>query len=103
FVTVATVVQTPPPVDTSSVKFLVLNAAVSPPVPACLTVSLLRALLEPRLTSSDFAPASAEHHLSLLPPDTLPLTALDGPSLALQEACFDLAGLFSARFVPLPS
>ena len=42
-------------------------------------------------------PAAREHHLSLLPPETLPLTALAGPSLALQAA-EPVAGLFRATF-----
>src|SRR2546421_4925484 len=41
-----------------------------------------------------------EHHLSVLPPDTDPLTALSAVSLALQVVAPDVAGRFSARFPP---
>src|SRR4051794_4710724 len=86
FVTVAAVLHTPPPVEVSSVKFLVLKAVDSPPAPACRTTNLVSWWLAPRSTSIDLAPATPEHHLSLLPPDTLPFTAFAGPSLALHEA-----------------
>src|SRR2546421_10942428 len=41
-----------------------------------------------------------DHHLSVLPPDTDPLTALSAVSLALQVVAPDVAGRFSARFPP---
>src|SRR5262245_41430976 len=49
----------------------------------------------PRSTCRNFVPA-CEHHLSLFPPDTLPFTALAGPSLALQGV-LPVAGRLRAR------
>src|SRR5690348_11772043 len=67
------------------VNALVLNAACSPPAPACLTTRRVRVCAEPRSTCSHDGPA-AEQNLSVLPPVTLPLTALSGPSFAAQAA-----------------
>src|SRR5690349_17714590 len=86
-VTVAAVDQTPPPCDVSMVKFFVLRVAASPPAPACLTVNFLMDWPAPRSTSNDLLPAAAEHHLSLRPAVTVPLTALAGVSVALHVAC----------------
>src|SRR5688572_25441326 len=80
-VTVATVVHDVPFWLTAIVKSRVFQAVFSPPAPACLTTNRLRVELWPRSTCSHFD-APSEHHLSPLPPDTLPLTALAGPSVA---------------------
>src|SRR5688572_17459983 len=96
-VTVATVVHAVPFVLTWRVKSRVFQAAFSPPAWACLTTSLLTDWLLPRSTCIHFV-APSEHHLSVLPPLTLPLTALAGLSSAAQEESA-VAGLPSARLV----
>src|SRR5947208_2747970 len=53
-------------------------------------------MAEPRSTWRKADPSS-EQNLSLVPPDTDPLTALSGVSLALQVG-EPVAGRFSARF-----
>ena len=58
---------------------------LSPPAPACWTVMVLTGVAPPRSTCHHLV-LPVEHHLSLVPPDTLPLTALAGPSLLLQAA-----------------
>ena len=95
-VTVATVVQLDPSVLTCSVKSRVFHAVFSPPAPACLTTNRETVCAEPRSTCSHFD-APVEHHLSLLPPVTLPLTAFAGVSLALHDESA-VAALPSARF-----
>ena len=67
------------------VNALVLYAADPPPVPACRTVKLVIDAVAPRSTRRYLALA-VEHHLSLLPPETLPLTAFSGPSVAAHGA-----------------
>src|SRR2546430_17027863 len=56
------------------------------------------ATAEPRSICRNFV-AAEEQNLSLLPPDTLPLTAFAGPSLLLQGA-EPVAGRFNARLPP---
>src|SRR4051794_22265706 len=91
----ATVVKLVPLSDTWMSKSLVLNDVLSPPALAWRTVNDEIAVDEPRSTWRNRL-AAPEHHLSLLPPDTLPLTAFAGPSLLL-HGVDPLAGLFSAR------
>src|SRR6185437_405705 len=74
--------------------------ADSPPAPAWRRVNDEIGWLAPRSTCRNLV-APPEHHLSLLPPLTLPLTALAGPSLALHEESA-VAGLLSARLVTPP-
>src|SRR5262245_18587282 len=76
-------------------KSRVLYVALSPPAPACFTTTWPMVRLAPRSISSHSV-ATSEPHLSLLPPVTLPFTALSGVSLVLQEA-LAVAGLKSAR------
>src|SRR2546430_4211672 len=90
-----TVVKVVPSLDTCRSKSRVLNVALSPPACACRTVKELIAIVEPRSTVRILGVA-LEHHLSLLPPETLPLNAFAGPSLAL-HGVDPVAGLFSAR------
>jgi hypothetical protein len=59
-------------------------------------VIVLTAAVAPRSTRHHLL-APVEHHLSPVPPETLPLTALAGPSPALQDESA-VAGLFRARF-----
>src|SRR5437764_1154915 len=91
----ATVVKLVPLSDTWMSKSLVLNDELSPPALAWRTVNDEIAVEEPRSTWRNRL-AAPEHHLSLLPPDTLPLTAFAGPSLLL-HGVEPVAGLFSAR------
>lgn len=77
------------------VNALVLYAADSPPAPACRTVKLVIDAVAPRSTWR-YLVLAVEHHLSLLPPETLPLTAFSGPSVAAHGAD-PVAGQFSAR------
>src|SRR5215207_4754237 len=96
-----TVVQVVPSFDTWRSKSRVLNAALSPPAPAWRTVSDRSVCAVPRSTRRNLVAAS-EQNLSELPPETLPLTALAGASLALHGA-EPVAALFRARFVgPVP-
>src|SRR5439155_17298865 len=97
-VTCTTGLKFVPSDETRMSKSRVLNEVLSPPAPACRTVQLVSDMTEPRSTVSAFVPATSEHHLSLVPPDTLPLTAFSGPSLAL-HGVEPVAGLFSATFV----
>ena len=60
------------------------HATFSPPAPAWRTTNRPTDIDDPRSTCHHFV-ASSAHHLSVLPPETLPLTALAGPSLALQD------------------
>src|SRR2546430_591580 len=89
------VVKVTPSLDTWMSKSRVLNDGSSPPAWACRTVKELIAIVEPRSTVRILGVA-LEHHLSLLPPETLPLNAFAGPSLAL-HGVDPVAGLFSAR------
>src|SRR5687768_4660368 len=93
-VAVATVVQVVPLVLTWMLKARVLKAVFSPPAPACCTTNRLMFWLEPRSTCRNLVAADVQN-LSVLPPLTVPLTALAGPSLALQAA-LPVAGLFRA-------
>src|SRR5690349_23991917 len=95
--TCATVVKLVPLAETCRSKSRVSNAALSPPAPACRTVNEVIDCVEPRSTCRYFVPVTCVQNLSVLPPDTEPLTALAGVSLALQGA-EPVAGLFRARF-----
>src|SRR5690349_20234269 len=97
-VTVVLVVQVAPSRLVWMVKSRVFQPVFSPPAPACLTTNLFTLWLAPRSTWRNLL-LPREHHLSLLPPETEPLTALAGPSLPLHELSA-VAGLFSARFRP---
>jgi hypothetical protein len=77
----------------------VLNVADSPPAWACFTVKLVRLMVAPKSTCRKRL-AAVVQNLSVLPPLTLPLTALAGPSLVL-HAALPVAGLFNAR-LPAP-
>ena len=79
---------------------MVSQVAVSPPAPACRTVIEVSGCAAPRSTWRNLV-AAAEQNLSLLPPETLPLTAFSGPSLALQDA-EPVAGWLRARLVGPP-
>jgi hypothetical protein len=68
-VTVATVVQVVPFVDTWRLKSRVFQSVVSPPAPACRMVMDWTLYDVPRSTCHHFD-APAEHHLSVLPPDS---------------------------------
>src|SRR6266508_4435709 len=98
--TCATVLNVVPLADTCRSKSRVFIPAPSPPAPAWRTVNLLNATVEPRSTVSVLFPATCEHHLSLLPPDTEPLTAFSGPSLLL-HGVEPVAGRFNARLFPV--
>src|SRR5262245_59135372 len=79
-------------------KSRVLKVALSPPAAAWRVVKLATLSVCPRSTcrqSGDVWP----HHLSALPPVTVPFTAFSGPSVAAHEPLAD-AGLLSARFDP---
>src|SRR5204863_463152 len=56
-------------------KSRVFRSLPSPPAAAWRTVNDVIDIVEPRSTVRTFVPVSAEHHLSLLPPETLPLNA----------------------------
>src|SRR5215510_13046391 len=94
------VVEVGPLVDTCTVKSRVFQLVDSPPAPAWRMVKDWMANGEPRSTCQNLV-APSEHHLSVVPPETLPLTALAGPSLALQEESA-VADLFSATLVGPP-
>src|SRR5262245_33152188 len=96
-VTVTTVVQFTPSLETWMVKSRVFQVLDSPPAPAWRSVNDWMANVPPRSTCRNLV-APSEHHLSELPPLTLPLTALAGPSLALHEESA-VAALFSATLV----
>src|SRR5919204_526558 len=92
-----TVVKLVPSLDTWMSKSRVSQAEVSPPAPACRTMNCDSDCTEPRSTWRNLVAAS-EQNLSLVPPDTLPLTALSGVSLELHGA-EPVAGRLSAMFV----
>src|SRR5690349_7085280 len=73
-VTVAAVVHVVPLVDVWMLKSRVFQPASSPPAPACCTTNRLTDCAEPRSTWSHLLVPS-EHHLSALPPLTVPLKA----------------------------
>src|SRR3954462_9004291 len=56
----------------------------SPPAPACRSSTEPMCCFDPRSTCSHLL-APCEHHLSVHPASTLPLTALSGPSPAPQD------------------
>src|SRR6266536_5272414 len=91
----ATVMKFVPSLETWRSKSRVLNEVPSPPAPAWRSTIDDSAVTAPRSTWRNSV-AAPEHHLSLLPPDTLPLTALSGVSLLL-HGVEPVAGLFSAR------
>src|SRR5436190_23027747 len=64
--------------DTWMSKSRVLNDVLSPPAPAWRTVNFVSVLVEPRYTVRVFVPDAFEHHLSLLPLDTLTFIAFSG-------------------------
>src|SRR5712691_9553662 len=97
--TVTTVVQVDPSVLSWRLKSWVLKPASSPPAWAWRTTNPLTVYDEPRSTCRKRG-AACEHHLSELPPLTLPFTALSGVSV-VAHAALPLAALLSARFVPL--
>jgi hypothetical protein len=76
----------------------VLNVADSPPAWACFTVKLVMLKLDPKSTCKKRVPTALQN-LSVLPPLTLPFTALAGPSLVL-HAALPVAGLFKATLLP---
>src|SRR5678815_1260568 len=80
--TCATVLNVVPSLDTCRSKSRVLKVADSPPAWACRTVTDPIAVPAPRSTVQILVVARL-HHLSLVPPETLPLFAFSGPSLAL--------------------
>jgi hypothetical protein len=75
----------------------VLNVADSPPACACFTVKLVRLMFAPKSTCRKRL-AAVVQNLSVLPPLTLPFTALAGPSLVL-HAALPVAGRFNARLL----
>src|SRR5215813_5007389 len=89
-----------PSLDTWRSKSRVSQPLVSPPAPAWRSTIDESGVTAPRSTwrKSGEAP---EHHLSLVPPDTLPLTALSGVSVLL-HGVEPVAGRFNARLVPPP-
>src|SRR5438477_2230598 len=94
----ATVVKLLPSVDTCRSKSWVSQPLNSPPAPAWRMVRWLRCIDEPRSTCRNLV-ASVLQNLSLVPPDTEPLTALSGVSVLL-HGVDPVAGRFSARFPP---
>src|SRR5438874_1749446 len=97
----ATVVKFVPSVETWMSASFVSQVADSPPAPALRRVKDLMENDWPRSTWRNLLVPS-EHHLSLFPPETLPLNAFAGPSLALHIESA-VAGLFSATLVgPVP-
>ena len=72
--------------------------ALSPPAPACRTMNEVNAIDEPRSTVS-VRGVPLEHHLSVSPPDTDPLTALAAVSFELHVALPEVAGRFNARLL----
>src|SRR6266545_4202854 len=92
----ATVVHVAPSRLVWMSKSRVFQRAGSPPAAACRMTNRPTWVLAPRSMRRNLV-APSEHHLSLLPPDTLPLTALAGPSAGAHWLSA-VAGLFSARF-----
>src|SRR3954453_21842332 len=76
-------------------KSFVLYSLGSPPAAACCTTTRLTGTEDPRSTCKNLV-ASSEHHLSELPPVTLPFTAFSGPSAA-PHAALDVATLLRAK------
>ena len=100
--TCTTVVKLVPSAETWMSKSRVFQVVLSPPAPACRTVNDPIDRVEPRSTCRNLVPETSEHHLSLVPPETLPLNAFAGPSSLLQGV-EPVAGRFSATLVgPVP-
>src|SRR5205823_13497739 len=104
-VTVTTVVKFVPSVLTWRLYARVSHPACSPPAPAWSMPIWFTECTPPRSTCQNWVPtAPSEHHLSDRPPVMLPLTALSGVSVVLQELSA-VAGCRSARLfgtVPPP-
>src|SRR5881392_3769087 len=104
-VTVTTVVKFVPSVLTWRLYARVFQPVCSPPAPAWSMTIRFTVCVPPRSTRQNWVPtAPSEHHLSVSPPEMLPLTALSDVSLALQEPSA-VVGWFSARLfgtVPPP-
>src|ERR1017187_4795724 len=98
-VTVTTVVKVLPSVETWILNARVFQSLLSPPAPACRRMTLEMLAFEPRSTCNHLE-SSAEHHLSPVPPETLPLKACAGFSSSLQ-AVLPVAGRCKARFLPV--
>src|SRR5436309_15980851 len=98
--TCASVVKLVPSPDTWMSASRVSHTAFSPPAPALRTVNDLMLNDWPRSTRRNLVDPR-EHHLSLRPPETLPLNAFAGPSFALHcESA--VADLFNATLVGPP-
>jgi hypothetical protein len=80
------------------VKARVFHVADSPPAPAWRTVKPVTLCVAARSTCRKRGLAAVQN-LSLLPPLTVPLTALDGASFVL-HAALPLAALFRAMLPP---
>lgn len=93
--TVTGVLQVEPLLDVWMVNALLFQAVDSPPAPACWSVKLLTVCAVPRSTCIHAGEVS-EQNLSVVPPETLPLTALAADSVLLQGAEL-VVGLFNAR------
>src|SRR2546421_736923 len=91
-----TVVKFVPSLETWMSKSLVFQVVDSLPAPACRTVNFAMFCTDPRSTWRNLVPVTSEHHLSPVPPDTEPLTALSGVSPLLHDV-EPVAGRFSAR------
>src|ERR1035438_5559669 len=98
-VTVTTAVKVLPSVETWILKARVFQSLFSPPAPACRRMMLEILWFEPRSTCNHLE-SSAEHHLSPVPPETLPLKACAGFSSSL-HCVLPVAGLRKARFLPV--
>src|SRR6266508_979479 len=96
--TCTTGVNEVPLAETSRSKSRVLRSAPSLPAWAWRTTIDVMVTTEPRSTCRKSG-AALEHHLSPLPPETLPLTAFAGPSVEAHGA-EPVAGRFNARLPP---
>src|SRR5580704_6524772 len=95
-VTLTTGEKFTPSVDTWILKAAVLLPKPSPPAPACSTTKRETLKTAPRSTVIQEL-ATFEHHLSLSPPETLPLTAWAAVCEELHGVLLVVAP-FSARF-----
>src|SRR5438067_842906 len=77
---------------------IVFSTAPTPPAPACPTMNDVNAIDEPTATVS-VRVVPLEHHLSVSPPNTDPLTALAAVSFELHVALPEVAGRFNARLL----
>src|ERR1035441_3795465 len=96
-VTVTTVVKVLPSVETLILKARVFQSLLSPPAPEWRRMTLEILAFEPRSTCNHLE-SSVEHHLSPVPPETLPLNACAGFSSSLQGV-LPVAGRCKARFL----